>query len=122
MRDVQQFLKEFQRDMQWDITDESYEKSYASMLHNYMLLTTEVGEVAEEFRAIFNKTQILIDEGMPKEEAFRYAKSLHQENIGKELADCIAYIVKFANYLSIDLEDSFYAKMAEIKTRVNKDS
>lgn len=28
MRDVQQFLKEFQRDMQWDITDENYEKSF----------------------------------------------------------------------------------------------
>lgn len=69
MKEIQAFLKEFQREKKWDITDESYEKSYASLLHNYMLLTTEVGEVAEEFRGIFNKTHQLMEEGLPEDAA-----------------------------------------------------
>ena len=122
MREIQAFLSNFQREMNWEISEENYRESKDSILHNYMLLTTEVSEVAEEFRAIFNKTYKLVsDEGMNEEEAFKIAKNQHKENIGKELSDCIAYLVKFANYLDIDLEDSFYKKMDEIKLRVNKD-
>lgn len=122
MREIQAFLSNFQREMNWEISDQNYRDSKDSILHNYMLLTTEVSEVAEEFRAIFNKTYKLAkDEGMDEDEAFKMAKALHKENIGKELSDCIAYLVKFANYLEIDLEESFYKKMDEVKLRVNKD-
>jgi NTP pyrophosphatase (non-canonical NTP hydrolase) len=122
VKDVQEFLKEFQRDMNWEISDKNYQESRASILNNYMLLTTEVSEVAEEFRSIFNKTAKLInEEGLDEESAYKLAKELYKENIGKELSDCIAYIIKFANYLEIDLQDSFYSKMNEIKLRVNKD-
>jgi NTP pyrophosphatase (non-canonical NTP hydrolase) len=122
VKDIQEFLKNFQREMNWEISDKSYKDSRASILNNYMLLTTEVSEVAEEFRAIFNKTHKLVkDEGFSEDEAFKLAKETYKENIGKEISDCIAYLVKFANYLDIDLEDSFYTKMNEIKNRVNKD-
>lgn len=122
MKDIQNYLKNFQREMNWEISDKSYMESKMSMLNNYMLLTTEVSEVAEEFRAIFNKTYKLVNEnGLTEDEAFELAKETYKDNIGKELADCIAYLVKFANYLDIDLEDSFYTKMDEIKIRVNKD-
>lgn len=107
--------------MNWEISDENYRESRASMLNNYMLLTTEVSEVAEEFRSIFNKTYQLTKEGFNEEEAFKIAKNMYKENIGKEISDCIAYLVKFANYLDIDLEESFYTKMNEIKLRKNKD-
>jgi len=122
VRDIQAFLSEFQKDMNWEISEENYKESKASLLHNYMLLTTEVSEVAEEFRSIFNKTYRMVNnDGLNEEDAFKIAKDLHKENIGKELSDCIAYLVKFANYLDIDLEDSFYKKMEEVKLRVNKD-
>ena len=122
MREMQGYLERFQREMSWEISDENYKESRASMLNNYMLLTTEVGEVAEEFRSIFNQTYRLVnEEGMNEEEAFKLAKDMHKDNIGKEIVDCIAYLAKFANYLEIDLEDSFYKKMNEIKLRVNKD-
>lgn len=122
VRDIQAFLSEFQKDMNWEISEENYKESKASLLHNYMLLTTEVSEVAEEFRSIFNKTYRMVNnDGLNEEDAFKIAKNLHKENIGKELSDCIAYLVKFANYLDIDLEDSFYKKMEEVKLRVNKD-
>ena len=122
MKEIQKFLQKFQKEMNWEITDENYEESRASILNNFMLFTTEVGEVGEEFRAIFNETnQLMKDKHVNEEEAFEMAKEKYKENIGKELSDCIAYIVKFANYLEIDLEKSFYAKMKEIKLRENKD-
>lgn len=122
MKEIQKFLQKFQKEMNWEITDENYEESRASILNNFMLFTTEVGEVGEEFRAIFNETnQLMKDKHVNEEEAFEMAKEKYKENIGKELSDCIAYIVKFANYLEIDLEKSFYAKMKEIKMRKNKD-
>ena len=122
MKNIQAFLSNFQREMNWEISDEDYKESKTSILHNYMLLTTEVSEVAEEFRSIFNKTYHLVnEEGINEEDAFKIAKEMHKDIIGKELSDCIAYLVKFANYLDIDLEDSFYKKMDEIKLRVNKD-
>jgi len=123
MKEIQQFLHTFQKEMNWDITTENYEATRASILNNYMLLTTEVSEVAEEFRAIFNQASHLQQaENMEEEAAFEMAKDMHKENIGKELSDCIAYLVKFANYLDIDLEASFYEKMDEVKNRKNKDS
>ncbi|PLS01847.1 MazG nucleotide pyrophosphohydrolase domain-containing protein [Neobacillus cucumis] len=122
MRDIQLFLKTFQKEMDWEISNENYKESKSSILNNYMLLTTEVSEVAEEFRSIFNKTIKLVkEEGYSENEAFKTAKEMHKDNIGKEISDCIAYLVKFANYLDIDLEDSFYSKMEEVRTRVNKD-
>jgi NTP pyrophosphatase (non-canonical NTP hydrolase) len=122
MKEIQAYLKEFQKEMNWEISDENYKESRLSMLNNFMLLSTEVSEIAEEFRAIFNRTAYLVkEENMCEEEAFKLAKETYKENIGKEIADCFAYLVKFANYLEIDLEESFYEKMNEVKVRVNKD-
>ena len=118
---MQQFLQQFHSEMKWEITEGNYNEATSSLLTNYMLLTTEVSEVAEEFRAIFNDVYHKSNEGMDEELAFQLAKKQHAENIGKELADCMAYILKFANYFEIDLETTFYKKMDEVKHRVNKD-
>ncbi len=107
--------------MGWEINDESYEKSRASLLNNYMLLTTEVAEVAEELRKAFNLTASYLQNGMEESKAFERAKDQVRENIGKELSDCLAYMLKLYNYFDIDLEESFYAKMGEVKNRKNKD-
>lgn len=122
MDEIQSFLRQFQKEMDWEIKGENFKENRASLLNNYMLLTTEIGEVAEELRGIFNLTYKLVRErGLDEDEAFELSKNEHKENIGKELSDCIAYLVKFANYFDINLNDSFYSKMSEIKLRVNKD-
>jgi NTP pyrophosphatase (non-canonical NTP hydrolase) len=121
MKEIQNFIKQYQSDMGWEINKENYEKSRASLLNNYMLLTTEVAEVAEELRKGFNLTASYIQEGISEEKAFELAKDQIKEDIGKELADCLAYMLKFYNYFDIDLEESFYAKMEEVKNRKNKD-
>nr|WP_263323544.1 MazG nucleotide pyrophosphohydrolase domain-containing protein [Neobacillus sp. Marseille-Q6967] len=121
MKEIQAFAEQFQKEMGWVISEESFEKSRASLLNNYMLMTTEVGEVAEELRKGFNLTATYIQEGMEEEKAFELSKSQIKENIGKELADCLAYMLKFYNFFGIDAEESFYKKMEEVKNRKNKD-
>ncbi|QDP39471.1 MazG nucleotide pyrophosphohydrolase domain-containing protein [Radiobacillus deserti] len=121
MKELQAFAKNYQAEMNWEISTDNYERTRASLLNNYMLLTTEVAEVAEELRKAFNHTNTLINNGMDEREAFEAAKDAVREDIGKELADCIAYITKFANYFEVDLEDSFYQKMEEVRNRKNRD-
>ena len=121
MKEIQEFIKQYQLDMGWEISEESYEKTKASLLNNYMLLTTEIAEVAEELRRAFNLTAAYTQGGMDELKAFQLAKDQIRENLGKELADCLAYMLKFYNFFHIDLETSFYAKMEEVKNRKNRD-
>lgn len=120
MKKEQEFLKKFQSEMNWGIKDDSFTETRTTLLNNYMLLTTEVGEIAEEFRAMFNDT-FKASEELGEQVAFQHAKDTYKENIGKEIVDCMAYLIKFANYFEIDLETTFYNKMNEVKERVNKD-
>jgi NTP pyrophosphatase (non-canonical NTP hydrolase) len=122
MKEMQRFTKQFQEEMGWSISERNYPETRASLLGNYMLLTTEVAEVAEELRKAFNLARGYVEEGMDEDAAFRLASQTVKEDIGKELADCLAYMVKFANFFDIDLEESFYAKMEEVKNRKNKDA
>ncbi len=120
MKELQAFTKQYQKEMGWEISKEGYENSRSSLLNNYMLLTTEVAEVAEELRKAFNMTNTSVQKGMDEEAAFQQAKEHITDDIGKELADCIAYLMKFANFFEIDMEEGFYAKMEEVKKRKNK--
>ncbi|WP_226037312.1 MazG nucleotide pyrophosphohydrolase domain-containing protein [Aquibacillus saliphilus] len=121
MKELQKYSSNFQEQMGWQIKADNYEQIKSSLMNNYMLLTTEVAEIAEELRRSFNIANTKINEGMDEEEAFLLAKESIKEDIGKEFADCLAYITKFANYFDIDLEDGFYRKMDEVKGRKNKD-
>jgi NTP pyrophosphatase (non-canonical NTP hydrolase) len=121
MKELQAYTKVYQKEMGWEINTDNYARSRESLLNNYLLLTTEVAEVAEELRKAFNFTQSEINEGVDPEEAFLIAKERVKQDIGKELADCLAYLLKFYNYFDIDLEESFYEKMLEVKVRKNKD-
>jgi NTP pyrophosphatase (non-canonical NTP hydrolase) len=80
-----------------------------------------VAEVAEELRRAFNLTASYMQEGFDETKAFELAKEQIRENVGKELSDCLAYMLKFYNYFGIDLEESFYNKMDEVKYRKNRD-
>ncbi|WP_239454251.1 MazG-like family protein [Bacillus suaedaesalsae] len=106
MKKEQEFIKKFQSDMNWGISKDSFQESRTDLLNNYMLLTTEVSEIAEEFRAMFNQT-FKTSDVMGDQEAFEEAKLVYKENIGKEIIDCMAYLMKFANYFEIDVESTF---------------
>jgi len=57
---------------------------------------------------------------MDENAAFRQAKQEVRGNLGKELADCLAYLCKLANYFDYDLEDELHAKLEEIRRKYKK--
>ena len=70
MKELQAYTKYYQKEMGWEINSDNYAKSRESLLNNYLLLTTEVAEVAEELRKAFNLTQSKVQEGMDEDDAF----------------------------------------------------
>ena len=68
------------------------------MLRNVAYLAEEVGEVVNAIRKVRDA------DGPLAEEAAR-------AHLGEELADCLAYILKLANYGGLDLQEAYVKKM-----------
>jgi NTP pyrophosphatase (non-canonical NTP hydrolase) len=76
---------------------------------NMMLLSGEVGEVAQVLKQVHFMIDPSRNEGEIKPLAEALAEQRH--NLGQELADCLAYIFKLANYTGVDLEKAYLEKM-----------
>lgn len=74
------------------------------LIRNVAYLSGEVGEVMTAIRAL-NKAN--------KPEEITAAR----EELGKELADCLAYVLKLANYADVDLGAAYLAKMEKNLSR-----
>lgn len=68
------------------------------ILRNVAYLTGEIGEMVQAIFAL-NKA-----EGAEMQRATRKA-------VGDELTDCLAYVVKIANYAGVDLQSAYASKM-----------
>lgn len=90
------------------------------ILFNMVLLTGEVGEVAEVLKKIRKRAELLQREqaSTAPQETMNAALSEYREDLGQELADCIAYIFKLANYTGVDLQEAYLRKMARNLDRV----
>ena len=93
-------LGDFQQFHDWLDTAKAFDRD---PLLNFVLLQEEVGEVA---RLLSQRHGAKRDQG----------QSPATEAIGAELADVLAYLLKLANYLDVDLETAYLDKM-----RVNRD-
>lgn len=65
---------------------------------NVAYMVAEVGEVLNAFRH-------LKQTDLPEE------RERIQEQVAEELADCLAYVIKLANYADVDLEAAYKQKM-----------
>ena len=75
-----------------------------------MLLSGEIGEVAQELKKVhFMVSPDRNEEG--EAVSLEVALQAQRENIGQELADCLAYIFKLANYTGVDLQEAYLKKM-----------
>lgn len=117
MKNLHKELERFQLEKGWEISTENSDKSIQSLLLNHMLLTTEIAEIAEELRRMMNRTYELKEEGVEIEHAFSLAKREVSEDIGKEIADSIAYLCKFATFFDRDIEEDIKNKLEEINNR-----
>lgn len=68
------------------------------IFRNIAYLSGEIGELVSAIRVLRK-----IDD-IPEEESAR-------AHVGEELADCLAYIVKLANYVEVDLHTAYVNKM-----------
>ncbi len=102
-------IEDFQAFHQWLDEKNNFDPD---ILFNMVLLTSEVGEVAQVLRKICKQANLLQPEQAPGE-AMSTALSHYREDLGQELADCLAYIFKLANYAGIDLQQAYREKMAK---------
>ncbi|GHO55237.1 MazG nucleotide pyrophosphohydrolase domain-containing protein [Ktedonobacter robiniae] len=78
---------------------------------NMTMLSGEIGEVAQVLKQVY----FMIDPAHTDQEVktLEEALTIHRENLGQELADCLAYIFKLANYTGVDLQQAYLEKMAK---------
>ena len=79
---------------------------------NYLCLSEEVGELGSELAELWRQEARLAVQGQPKRQARQAALDSRRASLESELADCMAYLLKMANYAGIDLEDAYLSKMS----------
>lgn len=110
-------LSDFQR---WhDMLDR--DKGFLTDLYyNYICLVEEIGELGAELKAIWRAQETLYDQVGNRQEARDRALQEHRPHLQEELADCLAYLLKLANYTGVDLESAYVGKMNLNRERVWK--
>jgi deoxyadenosine/deoxycytidine kinase/NTP pyrophosphatase (non-canonical NTP hydrolase) len=94
------------------------ERAFETDLYiNYILFAEEVGELARELTQLWRAEKRLGIEGVEVKERFSLAAEQRRPQLESELSDCLAYLLKLANYLGIDLEEAYLAKMRENESR-----
>lgn len=79
---------------------------------NFVLLTGEVGEVAQVLKQVWWRASTLEAEMAP-EQALSVSMGEYKQELAYELADCLAYVFKLANNAGIDLNHAYLEKMAK---------
>jgi len=88
LQELQAFHREFDEEKHFD----------QDIFRNIAYLSGEIGELVSAIRTL-RKANDISD------------KSVARIQVGEELADCLAYIVKLANYAEIDLHKAYVNKM-----------
>jgi NTP pyrophosphatase (non-canonical NTP hydrolase) len=88
LQDLQAFHKQLDEEKHFD----------KDIFRNIAYLTGEMGEFISAVRKLRKATDA------QEEIAAR-------EHVGEEIADCLAYVVKLANYAEIDLHEAYVKKM-----------
>lgn len=81
------------------------------MYFNYLCLSEEVGELSSELAKLWIEENTLMAKGQTAQQARLGALQNRQQALESELADCMAYLLKMANYAGIDLEKAYVNKM-----------
>ncbi|MBV7338473.1 hypothetical protein KFU94_61675 [Chloroflexi bacterium TSY] len=76
----------------------------ADFIKNVGFMAGEIGEAVNAYRHL---SKVI---NTPEEDTAR-------THLGEELADCLAYILKMANYGGIDLQDAYVKKMTRNVSR-----
>ncbi len=78
---------------------------------NYLCLSEEMGELGSELAQLWREEAQRRLQGETGEVARHEALHTRKRALESELADCMAYLLKMANYAGIDLEAAYLEKM-----------
>lgn len=92
------------------------------LFFNYLCLSEEIGELGSELAKLWLSENEGIANGIPDWQAREKAIIDHRPGLESELADCMAYLLKLANYTGIDLETAYLNKMQVNKNRFWRDA
>jgi deoxyguanosine kinase len=84
---------------------------------NYLCLSEEMGELGSALAQLWREEAQLLLQGETDRAARKHALSKRRKELESELADCMAYLLKIANYAGIDLETAYLRKMQSNEKR-----
>jgi deoxyguanosine kinase len=108
LADYQRFHVELDRDKGFNM----------NLYFNYLKLSEEIGELGSELARIWIEEEALKGQGEGSKQAKELALAHQSQTLESELADCMAYLLKMANYAGIDLETAYVKKMQQNQDRV----
>ncbi|MFC2045971.1 deoxynucleoside kinase [Chloroflexota bacterium] len=88
-----------------------------NMYFNYLCLSEEMGELGSVLAELWREETALAELGQPGVQAQKSALRKCRQALESELADCMAYLLKLANYAGIDLEMAYLEKMNQNQDR-----
>lgn len=88
-----------------------------NMYFNYLRLSEEMGELGSVLAELWREETAQTDVGQPDSLARKSALRKCKQALQSELADCMAYLLKLANYAGIDLESAYLEKMNQNQDR-----
>jgi NTP pyrophosphatase (non-canonical NTP hydrolase) len=101
LADLQRFHEELDKSKGFNV----------NVYFNYLCLSEEIGELGSELARLWSLENTLISQGQSEEQARQAALREQTQAIEAELADCMAYLLKLANYAGIQLETAYLSKM-----------
>ncbi len=94
------------------------EKGFITDLYfNYLCLSEEMGELGSELAQLWREETQFRLQGHSTENARKEAIDKQKSALESEMADCMAYLLKLANYAGIDLEAAYREKMVTNRSR-----
>jgi deoxyguanosine kinase len=85
---------------------------------NYLCLSEEMGELGSALAQLWREEAQQLLQGETDRAARQHALGKQRQELESELADCMAYLLKMANYAGIDLETAYLKKMQSNENRV----
>ena len=101
-------LGDFQR---WHLALDKEKGFLTDLYFNFICLTEEIGELGAKLKQVWAAQERHYKRVGNRREAQDRALQEHLFHLQEELADCLAYILKLANYTGIDLEEAYLEKM-----------
>jgi len=101
-------LGDFQR---WHLVLDQEKGLLADLYFNFICLTEEIGDLGAQLKDVWAAQETLYDKVGNRQEAQDRALQERLPDLREELADCLAYLLKLANYTGVDLEQAYLVKM-----------